>query len=112
MKRAISLRAKADQKARRYTKLLADAIGATEDAAMQLNVLNQLYNVDVSTYTILTQALHANGGQRVAGAPVIPPAQMAKALALEAAPAPDVLPDTEVATIDLVAPTVHETASN
>ena len=65
MKRAIKLRAKADQKARRYTQLLADAIGAAEDAAMQMNALNQLYNVDVSTYTILTQALHANSGQEV-----------------------------------------------
>lgn len=65
MKRAISLRAKADQKARRYTKLLSDAIGAAEDAAMQMNTLNQLYNVDVSTYTLLTQALHANSGQEV-----------------------------------------------
>jgi len=63
MKRAIKLRAKADQKARRYTQLLADAIGAAEDAAMQMNALNQLYNVDVSTYTLLTQALHANAGQ-------------------------------------------------
>jgi hypothetical protein len=65
MKRAIRLRAKADQKARRYTKLLSDAIGAAEDAAMQMNKLNQLYNVDVSTYTLLTQALHANSGQEV-----------------------------------------------
>ncbi len=65
MKRAISLRAKADRKARRYTQLLADAIGAAEDAAMQMNELNQLYNVDVSTYTLLTQALHANSGQEV-----------------------------------------------
>ena len=65
MKRAISLRAKADQKARRYAQLLADAIGAAEDAAMQMNALNQLYNVDVSTYTLLTQALHANSGQEV-----------------------------------------------
>jgi hypothetical protein len=65
MKRAISLRAKADQKARRYTQLLADAIGAAEDAAIQMNALNQLYNVDVSTYTLLTQALHANSGQEV-----------------------------------------------
>ncbi|WP_457071080.1 hypothetical protein [Hymenobacter sp. UYAg731] len=65
MKRAISLRAKADRKARRYTQLLADAIGAAEDAAMQMNALNQLYNVDVSTYTLLTQALHANSGQEV-----------------------------------------------
>ena len=65
MKRAISLRAKADKKARRYTQLLADAIGAAEDAATQMNALNQLYNVDVSTYTLLTQALHANSGQEV-----------------------------------------------
>ena len=118
MKRAISLRAKADQKARRYAQLLSDAIGAAEDAAMQMNALNQLYNVDVSTYTLLTQALHANSGQEVledylaqstpgeelvifnqvpdgngghplpndplfgelmAGTPIIPPAQTAKA---------------------------------
>ena len=65
MKRAIKLRAKADQKARRYTQLLADTIGAAEDAATQMNELNQLYNVDVSTYTLLTQALHANSGQEV-----------------------------------------------
>ena len=65
MKRAIKLRAKADAKARRYAQLLADAIGAAEDAATQMNELNQLYNVDVSTYTLLTQALHANSGQEV-----------------------------------------------
>ena len=65
MKRAIRLRAKADAKARRYTQLLADAIGAAEDAATQMNELNQLYNVDVSTYTLLTQALHANNGQEI-----------------------------------------------
>ena len=29
------------------------------------NALNQPYNVDVSTYTLLTQALHANSGQEV-----------------------------------------------
>ena len=65
MKRAIRLRAKADAKARRYTQLLADAIGAAEDAATQMNALNQLYSVDVSTYTLLTQALNANSGQEV-----------------------------------------------
>jgi hypothetical protein len=66
MKRAIRLRAKADQKARRcYTQLLADAIGAAQDAAAQMNALNQIYNVDVSTYTLLTQALQANAGQQV-----------------------------------------------
>lgn len=61
MKRAIKLRAKADAKARRYSQLLADSITAAEDAAAQMNALNQLYNVDVSTYTLLTQALHAGG---------------------------------------------------
>ena len=65
MLRAISLRARADAKARRYAKLLSEAIGAAEYAAMQLNELNQIYNVDVSTYTLLTQALHANSGQEV-----------------------------------------------
>jgi hypothetical protein len=65
MKRVIELRAKADQKARRYTQLLADAIGAAEEATAQMNALNQLYNVDVSTYTLLTQALHANDNQQV-----------------------------------------------
>ena len=65
MKRAIKLRAKADSKARRYTQLLSDAIGAAEDAATQMNALNQLYNVDVSTYTLLTQALHANDGRQL-----------------------------------------------
>ena len=65
MKRAIKLRAKADAKARRYTQLLSDAIGAAEDAAMQMDALNQIYNVDVSTYTLLTQALHTNSGQEV-----------------------------------------------
>ena len=59
MKRAINLRARADAKARRYGQLLADAIGAAEGAAAQMNALNQRYNVDVSTYTLLTQALHA-----------------------------------------------------
>ena len=65
MKRAIKLRSRADAKARRYTQLLADAIGAAENAATQMNALNQLYNVDVSTYTLLTQALQVNNGQQV-----------------------------------------------
>ena len=30
-----------------------------------MNALNHLYNVDVSTYPLLTQALHANSGQEV-----------------------------------------------
>jgi len=65
MKRAIKLRARADAKARRYAQPLANAIGAAEDAAAQLNALNQRYNVDVSTCTLLTHALHANSGQEV-----------------------------------------------
>jgi|GEM_PF-1531047 len=65
MKRAIRMRASADSKARRYAQKLADAIGAAEDAAMQMNGLNQIYNVDVSTYTLLTQALHAKSGEEV-----------------------------------------------
>ena len=32
---------------------------------MQMKELNQIYNMDVSTYTLLTQALHANSGQEV-----------------------------------------------
>ena len=150
MKRAISLRAKADRKARRYTQLLADAIGAAEDAAMQMNELNQIYNVDVSTYTLLTQALHANSGQEVlldhlaqstpgeeavlfnqvpdgnggqplpanplfgelvAGTPIIPPAQTARALTLKATPTLDRPPVAEAATIGPDALALHETVS-
>ena len=134
MKRVIKLRARADQKARRYTLLLADAIGAAENAALQMNALNQLYNVDVSTYTLLTRALSIDDGQQVlrdhlaastpgeeevlfnqvpdgngglelppnpllgelvAGTPIIPPAQTAKA----SVPQKDVVPEAAVATV-------------
>ncbi|MFD2786171.1 hypothetical protein [Hymenobacter rubripertinctus] len=57
MKRAIRQRARSDQKARRYTQLLADALRLSQDAAAQMNALNQLYNVDVSTQTILVHDL-------------------------------------------------------
>ncbi|WBO85242.1 hypothetical protein [Hymenobacter yonginensis] len=57
MKRAISLRAKADRKARRYAQLLADALTLGSSAAAQMNALNQLYNVDVSTQTLLVHDL-------------------------------------------------------
>ena len=57
MKRAIRQRAKADQKVRRYTQLLSDALRLSQDAAAQLNALNQLYNVDVSTQTLLVHDL-------------------------------------------------------
>ncbi|RTQ45481.1 hypothetical protein EJV47_25445 [Hymenobacter gummosus] len=57
MKRAIRMRASADTKARRYAQKLADALAVAEDAAAQMNALNQLYNVDVSTQTILVHDL-------------------------------------------------------
>ncbi|SDY30433.1 hypothetical protein [Hymenobacter psychrophilus] len=57
MKRAIRQRARSDQKSRRYTQLLADALRLSQDAAAQLNTLNQLYNVDVSTQTLLVHDL-------------------------------------------------------
>ncbi|GAB3841663.1 hypothetical protein [Hymenobacter jeollabukensis] len=58
MKRAISQRASADKKARRYAQLLADALTLAGSAAAQMNALNQLYNVDVSTQTLLVHDLH------------------------------------------------------
>ncbi|WP_231569766.1 hypothetical protein [Hymenobacter sp. APR13] len=57
MKRAISQRASADKKARRYAQLLADALTLGSSAAAQMNALNQLYNVDVSTQTLLVHDL-------------------------------------------------------
>ncbi|MFD2785330.1 hypothetical protein [Hymenobacter rubripertinctus] len=57
MKRAIRQRAKSDQKARRYAQLLADALRLSQDAAAQMNALNSLYNVDVSTQTLLVHDL-------------------------------------------------------
>ncbi|NVO84486.1 hypothetical protein HW556_06300 [Hymenobacter sp. P5252] len=57
MKRALRLRASSDSKARRYAQKLADALRLSQDAAAQLNALNQLYNVDVSTQTILVHDL-------------------------------------------------------
>ncbi|MDU0369603.1 hypothetical protein ACFPAF_04285 [Hymenobacter endophyticus] len=71
MKRAIRLRASADTKARRYAQKLADALGVGQDAAAQMNALNQLYNVDVSTQTILVHDLQQ----------LITPAQLTTALA-------------------------------
>ena len=48
-----------------WMPLLADDISSAEYAAPQMNELNQIYGVDVSTYTLLTQTLHANSGQEV-----------------------------------------------
>ncbi|TYZ12623.1 hypothetical protein FY528_04820 [Hymenobacter lutimineralis] len=63
MRRAIRMRATADRRARRYAQLLADSIGDAEDAATQMNELNALYGIDVSPFTLLTKALHADSGQ-------------------------------------------------
>lgn len=57
MKRALRLRASADAKARRYTQKLIDALRLAQNAAAQLDGLNQRYNVDVSTQTILVHDL-------------------------------------------------------
>ncbi|GAB2777764.1 hypothetical protein GCM10027175_14840 [Hymenobacter latericoloratus] len=65
------MRASADTKARRYAQKLADALGVAEDAAAQMNALNQLYNVDVSTQTILVHDLQQ----------LVTPAQLTDALA-------------------------------
>ena len=65
MKRAIRLRATADRKARGYAQRLLDAIGAGDDAAEVINELNRVYNVDLSTQTILMRALGENSGQEV-----------------------------------------------
>ncbi|MCA8831940.1 hypothetical protein [Hymenobacter pini] len=71
MKRAIRMRASADAKARRYAQKLVDALGVADDAAAQMNALNQLYNVDVSTQTILVHDLQQ----------LVTPAQLTAALA-------------------------------
>lgn len=71
MKRAIRLRASADVKARRYAQKLVDALGLADDAAAQMNALNQLYNVDISTQTILVHDLKQ----------LVTPAQLTAALA-------------------------------
>lgn len=57
MKRAIRLRADADRKARAYARLLAAALTDAATAASMMNLLNQTYNVDVSTQTLLVKTL-------------------------------------------------------
>lgn len=64
MKRAISLRAVADRKARAHARLLAAALTDAATAADMMNRLNQTYNVDVSTQTLLVHTLTEKvGGQ-------------------------------------------------
>ncbi|TGE21545.1 hypothetical protein E5K00_14775 [Hymenobacter aquaticus] len=57
MKRAMSLRAKADRKARSYATRLATALLDAQTATAMMNALNQTYNVDVSTQTLLVHDL-------------------------------------------------------
>ena len=63
MKRAIKLRAAADRKARRYVVLLQTAMAAGDAAAQVCNELNQVYNQDISTQTILVHTALENAFQ-------------------------------------------------
>ena len=63
MKRAIRLRANADRKARRYAVLLHSAMAAGDAAALVCNELNQVYNQDISTETILVHTVLENAFQ-------------------------------------------------
>ncbi|HEX8429300.1 hypothetical protein [Hymenobacter sp.] len=60
MRRAIMLRKKADSKARLYAQRLLTALQDASLAARVMNQLNQTYNVDVSTKTLLTAELTRN----------------------------------------------------
>lgn len=62
LKRAIRLRASADRKARTYADKLTSALEAGANAAAVLNELNRIYNVDLSTQTLLTHSLTVNPG--------------------------------------------------
>lgn len=57
MKRGIKQRATADRKVRAYARLLATALADAATAAGVMNRLNTLYNVDVSTQTLLVHSL-------------------------------------------------------
>lgn len=57
MKRGIQLRAAADRKARAYARLLATALAEAATAKAVMDQLNKLYDVDVSTQTLLVHSL-------------------------------------------------------
>ena len=57
MKRGIKQRATADRKVRAYARLLATSLTDAATAAGVMNRLNALYNVDVSTQTLLVHSL-------------------------------------------------------
>lgn len=63
MKRGIKQRATADRKVRAYAWLLATAFA--DAAAGVMNRLNALYNVDVSTQTLLVHSLTERVGAAV-----------------------------------------------
>ena len=65
MKRGIKQRAAADRKARAYARLLAAALADVATAADVMNRLNTLYNVDVSTQTLLAHSLMERVGAAV-----------------------------------------------
>jgi len=57
MKQAIRLRADADRKARAYARLLAGALSDAATAAEMMNQINQVYNMNMSTQTLLVHSL-------------------------------------------------------
>ncbi len=57
MKLAIRLRSDADRKARAYARLLASALTDAATAADMMDLLNQMYKVDVSLQTIFVKSL-------------------------------------------------------
>ena len=65
MKRGIKQRAPADRKVRAYARLLATALADAATAADVMNRLNTLYNVDVSTQTLLAHSLTERVGAAV-----------------------------------------------
>lgn len=65
MKLVMRRRAAADRKVRAHVRLLALALTEAATAAGVMNRLNQLYNVDVSTQTLLVQAAATRVGEPV-----------------------------------------------
>lgn len=60
-KNALKLRARFDAKARKAATLLVAALAGADDATARINRLNALYNVDISTQTLLVHDLKTAG---------------------------------------------------
>ena len=60
-KNSLKLRARYDGKVRKYATLLAAALAGAADARERINRLNTLYNVDISTETLLVHDLRTSG---------------------------------------------------